>query len=464
VTLQDGITIDMDASLPPWEKIFIRRNGFTYWGNIGGYQFQEGDETLTWDNDHNSCWKKVLGKTSHQWNNKLVRIKTETGKVVTVTTNHSIFGIKKGIKTNKVCQLNADNLQVGDYVIGLKQFETDGKLLPQVNQIYTDTVGLEKIKSIEYIDYNGEVFDISVEETERFFSGTGIGCHNTALYPSMMLQYNISFDSIFGRVIDPVCYEFLHILNKNIGTGVPFKPGLFDKLLSLSKSYVQKLSPQNKGEYTQYVYYMLSHLVTKLSEKNIHISKLMKPEIREHYIYLRMYLIPLIDLITEIHDKSEEYNTFAHDYLLNGNSNVQHIWIIEDVAEPNVRINRVLVPEFQQYLTDNNLTFNLAGTLLYTHEHKPGLYSAFLKNILELRGSYKNKRDTFKEGSDEYKFYDMRQLATKVVANSTYGLMGQSTFRYSDKWVAKTITVNGRLTLKISQICGEMFLNNQLGG
>jgi hypothetical protein len=256
----------------------------------------------------------------------------------------------------------------------------------------------------------------------------------------------------------------LHILNKNIGTGVPFKPGLFDKLLSLSKSYVQKLSPQNKGEYTQYVYYMLSHLVTKLSEKNIHISKLMKPEIREHYIYLRMYLIPLIDLITEIHDKSEEYNTFAHDYLLNGNSNVQHIWIIEDVAEPNVRINRVLVPEFQQYLTDNNLTFNLAGTLLYTHEHKPGLYSAFLKNILELRGSYKNKRDTFKEGSDEYKFYDMRQLATKVVANSTYGLMGQSTFRYSDKWVAKTITVNGRLTLKISQICGEMFLNNQLGG
>jgi hypothetical protein len=42
--------------------------------------------------------------------------------------------------------------------------------------------------------------------------------------------------------------------------------------------------------------------------------------------------------------------------------------------------------------------------------------------------------------------------------------MGQSTFRYSDKWVAKTITVNGRLTLKISQICGEMFLNNQLGG
>ena len=109
----------------------------------------------------------------------------------------------------------------------------------------------------------------------------------------------------------------------------------------------------------------------------------------------------------------------------------------------------------------NNVSMNIAGTLLYTHEFKTGLYNAFLTEILALRKTYKDKRDTYPEGSEEYQFYDMRQLATKIVANTTYGLMGQSTFRYSNKWVAKTITVNGRLTLKISQICGELFLKNR---
>ncbi len=388
VTLKDGILVDMDASLPPWEKIFIKRHDFIYWIEIGYYIFQEGDETLTWDEDNNSCWRTVLGKTKHNWHGQLVKIETETGKEGTVTTNHSIFGIKKGIKTNVVRQIDANNLEKGDYILGLKQFNPEGKLtsvnpeligfwlsdgwsaskngqkyiakqdkelleifapfiknirlkrkasdkykeewigniddpiktelndffidtkrknfqhilnytkehrqriwngmmfadgtltglnsndviipseklckyrneernecfivahtigwkprnnksangvtnvhtkpdgsstygldqvcpevfkyykgacyklqknnmshncrhtlnkikhiIPEVENIYTDTTGLEKIKSVEYIDYSGEVYDLSVEGTERFFAGSGIGCHNTALYP-----------------------------------------------------------------------------------------------------------------------------------------------------------------------------------------------------------------------------------------------------------------------------------------
>lgn len=276
----------------------------------------------------------------------------------------------------------------------------------------------------------------------------------------MMLQYNISFDSIFGRIIDPISYQFLSILDKHIGTNLPFPPGLNNKFLEYTKNYVSKLSPQNKGEYTQYTYYILSHLINILQKKNITIRKLMQPEIREHYILLKLYLLPLIDLLTEVHDKSEEYNTFCHDYLLNGKSNVHHIFIIENINEPTIKINRVLVSELDQYLKKNNVSMNLAGTLLYTHEFKQGIFTGFLNDILSLRKEYKRKRDTFPEGSEDYAFWDMRQLSAKVVANSTYGLMGQATFRYSDKWIAKTITVNGRLTLKISQICAEQYLQH----
>jgi len=309
--------------------------------------------------------------------------------------------------------------------------------------------------------YPGAYVKSGANRTTSLKDGIVIDLDATALYPSMMLQYNISFDSMFGRIIDPICYEFLHLIDKHIGTGVPFPPGLYNKFLEYSKSYVQRISPQNKGEYTQYIYYILSYLIQKLIKSNVHISKLLAPEIREHYIILKLYLLPLIDLLAEIHTKSEEYNTFAHDYLLNNKTNVHHIWVIENINEPTIRITRVLVSEFNDYLVKNNISLNLAGTLLFKHEYKSGVFTEFLHDILELRGTYKKKRDTYPEGSDEYNFFEMRQLATKVTANSTYGLQGMATFRFSDKWVAKTITVNGRLALKISQICGELFLKAQ---
>lgn len=293
--------------------------------------------------------------------------------------------------------------------------------------------------------------------------GITIDMDATALYPSMMLQYNISFDSVFGRIIDPICYKFLALINKHVGTGIPFPPGLNSQFLEYAKNYVNRIEPQNKGNYTQYVYYILSHLANAVINKNVPLSRLMDPQIQEHYILLKLYLLPLIDLITEVHDQAEEYNTFCHDYLLNGESKIHHIYIAENINEPTIRIVRVPISEFAEYLNQNNVSTNLAGTLLFKHEYKLGVFAEFLDTILTLRGEYKNTRDTYPEDSEEYRFWDMRQFAAKVTANSTYGLMGQSTFRYSDKWVAKTITVNGRLTLKISQICGELYLKHQQG-
>jgi DNA polymerase elongation subunit (family B) len=291
--------------------------------------------------------------------------------------------------------------------------------------------------------------------------GITIDMDATALYPSMMLQYNISFDSIFGRIIDPICYEFLNIINGYIGKATPIPPQMYAKFLELAKAYAGKIGAQNKGDYTQYVYYMLSYLIEQLVKKGVTLDKLMNPQIRDHYVYLKLYLLPLIDLLTEVHDRAEEFNTFCHDYILNGQTNIRHVFVVEDINEPSIKISRVLVSEFQDYLVKNNISVNIAGTLLYQHDYKLGIFAGFLNDILALRKEYKKTRDSFDPASDEYAFYDMRQFSTKIVANTTYGLMGQATFRYSDKWVAKTITTTGRLTLKISQICGEIYLKHQ---
>jgi len=380
----DGTVIDLDASLPPWEKVFIRRNGYVFWNEIGNYEYLENDETLTWNNKGETCWKKVLGKVTHPWTNKhgkLLKITTKTGKTVTVTDNHSIFGIQKGVKTDNYYLLDAKQLKVGDYIVGMKHFEpggvksshnpellgfwlsdgwvasqnatyyiakqdkskldvfypdidnirlkknasekykeewvgkvaepvrtelkdfyvstkrksfiellnypleerllawkgmydADGTLhgttqrlckyrlpeleecfiiahtidwnaqltvngidnskrydsdmvaievicshrgyggsltrlklsgnnrhpyyklqdeMPWVRNCYTEDIGLETITKIEEIEYEGDVYDLSVEDTQRFWAGLGLGVHNTSLYPSMIQQHNVGF-------------------------------------------------------------------------------------------------------------------------------------------------------------------------------------------------------------------------------------------------------------------------------
>ncbi len=47
--------------------------------------------------------------------------------------------------------------------------------------------------------------------------------------------------------------------------------------------------------------------------------------------------------------------------------------------------------------------------------------------------------------------------------NINDGLTGMAGFRFSNKWLAKSTTISGRLALKVSQICGELYLDDLQG-
>ena len=94
------------------------------------------------------------------------------------------------------------------------------------------------------------------------------------------------------------------------------------------------------------------------------------------------------------------------------------------------------------------------------HEVKEGLFIGFLKYLKDLRNDYEKKRDVHDEDSEEYTFFDMRQKAIKTSMNTLYGLFGQSTYRFSNKHLAESITVQGRLSLKCAQLIGELYLES----
>lgn len=74
----------------------------------------------------------------------------------------------------------------------------------------------------------------------------------------------------------------------------------------------------------------------------------------------------------------------------------------------------------------------------------PGFFKTVLENLLKLRRQVKEKMKEFPPDSPEYRLYDERQKALKVLANASYGYMGWSHARWYCKRCAEAVTAWGR--------------------
>ena len=154
----------------------------------------------------------------------------------------------------------------------------------------------------------------------------------------------------------------------------------------------------------------------------------------------------------------KEYNLLAYDYIINQNELNREIKIIENYNEPSYKIVSINGLDLKKYLDKNNLGITISGTLFKRHNNELSLFYNFLNELYSLRKKYKKEMFNYSVNSPEYNEYNRRQLTTKVIMNSTYGLLGMSSFRYSNKWLAKTITSSGRISLKTAQYFAEKYL------
>src|SRR6056297_634806 len=116
----------------------------------------------------------------------------------------------------------------------------------------------------------------------------------------MMLQHNISFDTYYGRIIDPVSYKFIKFLKDVIGKNKQFPSSLKTQVFGNIKKAVDRISPQNKNDYKQYMYFIFMSLLNKLIKTNKTFDEITKPSSMSDMILLKGYLIPLLDLVVEI--------------------------------------------------------------------------------------------------------------------------------------------------------------------
>ena len=106
------------------------------------------------------------------------------------------------------------------------------------------------------------------------------------------------------------------------------------------------------------------------------------------------------------------------------------------------------VQNIKQWLVDNNYSVASNGTV-YRNDQR-GFLPTILEKWFDERVIFKDKRDTFEVGSEEYKFYDALQLTQKVLLNSFYGVLGLKTFRFHDLDNAGAITAVGQSIIKFS--------------
>lgn len=289
------------------------------------------------------------------------------------------------------------------------------------------------------------------------------------LYPSMINQYNIGLNTFFGRLIPSMSKNNFKFFEKYFGKYKEPPEGSYIAFLEYSERFVENLKDsedddetenkfKNKNDAKQYYYYIISYLFKKILQSGFTLEELCNPKTLDQYIVSRTYFNNLIEAMETINPCDREYNDLAYKYIVNQEELRGPIRIIEHYNDPTYRIITIDGKDFPKYLEENKLGLTISGTLFKTHENELSIFYNFLNELYSLRNAYKKQMYTYPKGSAGFNEFNRRQSTTKVIMNSTYGLLGMSTFRYSNKWLAKSITTSGRLALKTAQFYAEKYL------
>jgi len=119
------------------------------------------------------------------------------------------------------------------------------------------------------------------------------------------------------------------------------------------------------------------------------------------------------------------------------------------------------VQDVKTWLIDNNYTVASNG-VVYRNDKK-GFLPAILEKWFDERVEFKDERDKYAVGTEEYKFYDAMQLTQKVLLNSFYGVLGLKTFRFYDMDNAGAITAVGQSIIKFTGKCINRYYEREIG-
>lgn len=110
----------------------------------------------------------------------------------------------------------------------------------------------------------------------------------------------------------------------------------------------------------------------------------------------------------------------------------------------------------------NHLIMGGGGVLYQQHAAKENPLIDFITHIMTERKRKKKERKNYDKGTDEWLMLDLGQLLLKIRINSLYGCMGYKGFPYYNRFIAESITNQGRQILSTAATGFENFLPDAL--
>ena len=121
----------------------------------------------------------------------------------------------------------------------------------------------------------------------------------------------------------------------------------------------------------------------------------------------------------------------------------KEINIVVDMKDGrSIRLKRM--GDLYEFMEKENLT--LSGNGIFFSKDKMGIIPEIMLNTYKERSEFKKLRNKYLKAGDKDKadYYDLKQMAWKILLNSFYGVMGNRKFRFFDPDLAQSITLTGR--------------------
>lgn len=451
-------------SLDAISEVELKRNKLDYKGqvtNLNSFYETNPTDFLLYNIVDVALCKLLNNKLKH------IELQNMLRRLMKISFSSSLIGSSSLFEGYTLYKLTEENNKVRHGLVTQYNKTIDENLLKNIRKVITKKNDLKvtTIKSSEYKSIISKFDGAYVKEPKaQIIHGTIIDMDATSLYPSKILESNIGFDTYKARIINPNIYKFLQTIEQYIGIQ-EIPQVIFSNILILIESYIDKNKKKitNQAKFKQQVYFTLMFLFQYLIDSNIPLKNIYEPKTDEQHYLLLFYLIPLLDIINLLHPQKESFNPFIYDHIFKDDDNLKTkypiVYLLNNAGGCSPSIIKLTADETIQFLS--KYSFTICGTCFIKHDEKIGLYSDMLKTLSILRKAYRTKSEEYAIDTKEYEFNNRGQLAVKRVANSSYGVYGLSSFRYSNHWLAQSITAQGRLTLKISQYITEEFLTRE---
>ena len=150
--------------------------------------------------------------------------------------------------------------------------------------------------------------------------------------------------------------------------------------------------------------------------------------------------------------KFDDY-TLGYDLAYNKENLPEQMKVIVDPLYTKKEFT-ITKEQLLQKIEDEDLICTINGCFFKSHNKELSFYSEILELLLAERKEYKNKmfEAIVAKDKDKEQLYDIRQNVSKILANATYGIIGNNSFRFYNIDCAKSITYSGQESLKNSII------------